>query len=177
MKNLLIILLSLPITSFGQNESRNGWSNYENTECMKIFQPFKAFAEKYSMDGDVMVKCMCNEAEASYASYYEFKKITMTEELAQKLFSPCAPKVPDYTNDKCVEGDCINGYGKFYFSEGNYYEGNFNNGVMHGKGKLVLNGVEGTGKFRDGLRHGKFILLDLKTGIKNKITFKDDVIQ
>jgi len=162
---------------FGQKKPRDGWSSYEKIECVKIFQPFKSLAEKYSMDGILLVECMCNEAETNYSSYHEFKKIKLTEELAQKLFSSCGPVVPDYPEAKCLEGDCVNGFGKFYFSEGYYYEGNFNNGIMHGKGKLVINGVEGTGKFRNGLKHGKFILRDLTTGIKNKVIFKDDVIQ
>ena len=78
--------------------------------------------------------------------------------------------------DKCVGGDCVNGYGKFYVSEGTYYEGNFKNAIFHGKGILVIDGVEGKGNFRNGLKHGKFILKDIN-GIETELKFKDDVIQ
>jgi hypothetical protein len=164
------------LIGFGQKKSRDGWSNYEKTECVKIFQNFKSFADKYSLDGDLLIECMCNEAEVNYASYHEFRKIKFTEALVKKFFSPCGPEVPDYPEANCVEGDCVNGYGKLYLSEGNYYQGNFENGIMHGKGILVIDGVEGKGKFRNGLKHGKFILKDI-TGIETELKFKEDVIQ
>ena len=177
MKKLLILLLCLPLIGFGQKESRDGWSNYEKTECVKTFQSFKSFAEKYSLDGDLLIECMCNEAEVNYASYHEFRKIKFTEALVKKFFSPCSPpEYLDFPDSKCIEGDCVNGYGKFYISEGTYYEGNFKNATFHGKGILVIDGVEGKGNFRNGLKHGKFIIKDI-TGIETELKFKDDVIQ
>jgi hypothetical protein len=36
----------------------------------------------------------------------------------------------------CVEGDCLNGYGKFIYNDGIIYEGYFKDGKRHGRGKI-----------------------------------------
>lgn len=37
---------------------------------------------------------------------------------------------------ECTKGDCVNGYGKLVYPNGDYYEGFFKNGLKHGKGKI-----------------------------------------
>ena len=182
MKKILLILICLPMIGFGQNVPRTSWSNYEISECEGVFKPFAlVFLNETAldMDADILGECICDQAEANYASYHEFKKLmdNRTEEIAENLLTPCMPASPDYPDAKCLEGDCVNGYGKFYLAEGNYYEGNFKNGLMHGKGTLVMSGVEGSGKFRNGVQHGKFILKDLSTGIIREVRFKNGVMQ
>lgn len=39
---------------------------------------------------------------------------------------------------RCVEGDCKNGIGKLYKYAHMIYEGEFQNGIWHGKGKLII---------------------------------------
>ena len=54
----------------------------------------------------------------------------------------------------CVEGNCINGFGKMQFSDGNYI-GEFENNKKNGQGSYVWNdGDKYTGSWRDGNRHG-----------------------
>ena len=42
--------------------------------------------------------------------------------------------------DECLEGDCVNGSGTMVFSTGHKYTGEFKDGVRHGKGVMLLPG-------------------------------------
>jgi hypothetical protein len=42
--------------------------------------------------------------------------------------------------DECVEGNCVNGTGTMNFSTGHKYTGEFKDGVRHGKGVMLLPG-------------------------------------
>ena len=42
--------------------------------------------------------------------------------------------------DECVEGDCEKGKGTMVFSTGHKYTGNYQDGVRHGEGVLLLPG-------------------------------------
>lgn len=42
--------------------------------------------------------------------------------------------------DKCVEGDCVNGKGTMHYSTGHKFTGEFQDGVRHGKGVMLLPG-------------------------------------
>jgi hypothetical protein len=49
--------------------------------------------------------------------------------------------------DECIEGDCVNGYGTLVTTTGQKFIGNFKDGMRHGKGVLLLPGgrkLEGT---------------------------------
>lgn len=62
------------------------------------------------------------------------------------------------TTNKCVSGDCKNGYGKIIYSTGNTYEGNFVNVLANGKGKATYaNGSIYEGDFVNGKPEGKGI--------------------
>lgn len=52
----------------------------------------------------------------------------------------------------CVSGDCWSGYGTFYTSNGDRYNGYFNYGEFHGTGKYTWasSGKSYSGQFRDG---------------------------
>ena len=62
---------------------------------------------------------------------------------------------------KCMEGDCINGYGTLDFPKGDKYQGIFLNGAMHGEGNLffssgdVMSGKFENNKFVSGKMFGK----------------------
>jgi hypothetical protein len=51
--------------------------------------------------------------------------------------TPVAPVTPTVTTTGCVSGDCNNGFGKFVYSDGDVYEGNFLLGYRHGFGKYI----------------------------------------
>lgn len=55
----------------------------------------------------------------------------------------------------CVAGDCWDGVGLWVHPSGDWYEGEFQNGVRHGAGKAGLaDGRVHSGHFADGLAHG-----------------------
>ena len=54
--------------------------------------------------------------------------------------------------NKCISGDCSNGYGMYIFYSGLTYEGDWKNGKREGKGKII---------YPDGAKYeGTFLLLD-----------------
>lgn len=56
---------------------------------------------------------------------------------------------------KCLQGDCLNGYGLYVFENGEKYKGNWLNGLFHGKGEYYYaSGNFYQGTFFEGLRHG-----------------------
>lgn len=60
----------------------------------------------------------------------------------------------------CVKGNCLNGFGKLKYSNGHWYEGNFANGVYHGKGIFKSDKERYEGYYYKGARHGKGIHLE-----------------
>jgi hypothetical protein len=42
--------------------------------------------------------------------------------------------------DECVEGDCVNGQGTMHYSTGHKFTGEFKDGVRHGKGVMLMPG-------------------------------------
>lgn len=64
------------------------------------------------------------------------------------------------STSKCLSGNCLNGFGKYLFANGNTYEGNFVNGRGNGKGKVVnTDGSSYVGDFVNGKMEGKGIFL------------------
>ena len=176
MKKLLLILLCLPLIGFGQKEPRKSWSDYEKNKCVEEMIFFKELAKQNSLPAEQFVQCICEQLEKKYSSYYEVSKIEKWgEQLAAPLITPCVSD--DFSESKCLEGDCINGTGKFLLAPGQIYEGKFKNGLPHGKGKLIMDGVEGSGKWKNGKKNGKFILRNLKSGEETELYFVDDVLK
>ena len=58
---------------------------------------------------------------------------------------------------ECVEGDCINGFGKLKINSNDYYKGYFKNGLYDSIGELNKFGHKHIGLFKNGLKHGKGI--------------------
>lgn len=57
--------------------------------------------------------------------------------------------------NRCLEGNCINGFGKHIDMEGTVYEGNFKNGKRNGNGKSVAaNNITYEGHWKDNKREG-----------------------
>ncbi len=42
--------------------------------------------------------------------------------------------------DECVQGDCVNGFGTMVYSTGHKFSGHFKDGLRHGKGVLLMPG-------------------------------------
>lgn len=60
--------------------------------------------------------------------------------------------------DKCVSGNCENGYGTSLWKNDDVYEGPFNNKKQHGKGVYTwANGDKYVGYYKNGIIHGKGI--------------------
>lgn len=56
---------------------------------------------------------------------------------------------------QCVQGNCVNGVGKFIYSDGGVYEGQFKNGVWDGEGTVKWpSGSSYKGGFYSGKKHG-----------------------
>ncbi|MBP7377201.1 MAG: hypothetical protein KA956_12065 [Pyrinomonadaceae bacterium] len=64
------------------------------------------------------------------------------------------------TTTKCLSGNCLNGFGKYLFANGNTYEGYFVNGRGSGKGKVInTDGSSYVGDFVNGKMEGRGIFL------------------
>ena len=51
--------------------------------------------------------------------------------------------------DKCVSGDCVNGYGTYVFEDGNKYVGESKNNLSHGQGTWTFaNGDQYVGGYK-----------------------------
>lgn len=60
----------------------------------------------------------------------------------------------------CVWGDCVNGSGKFVYSDGSTYEGEFENGMRYGNGKQYFGSdIQYAGQFKDDEFNGKGVLI------------------
>jgi len=60
-----------------------------------------------------------------------------------------------YGQNGCRKGDCINGFGVYYFSTGDRYEGTWENGIMQGYGKWTSgNGDSYEGEYEDDVENG-----------------------
>ena len=182
MKKLLLILLLLylPMIGYGQKEPRKAWSTYEINDCNegKYMTILKEFAEQISVPIEQFIKCYCEQLEKKYSSYYEVSKIEFNEKLMMELTKPCIPAdFPDFPDFECIEGDCVDGYGKIFLDSEKIYKGKFKDGLPHGKGLLIIGDVQGSGRWKNGKMDGKFILKDIKSGEKIKLYFMNGVLK
>ena len=59
----------------------------------------------------------------------------------ESIFSEIDEEEVEDPTTGCISGDCENGFGKFIYSDGDIYEGNFKSSYRHGQGKYVY--IEG----------------------------------
>ncbi len=62
--------------------------------------------------------------------------IAQTDKLVTDIQSPI---FGDMSKSSCYSDNCTNAYGKYKFSNGAIYQGNFKNNLAHRQGKYTLN--------------------------------------
>lgn len=63
--------------------------------------------------------------------------------------------VNPYDKNKCIKGDCKNGYGTYIYNSGMKYEGQWKNGKRHGNGILTYpDGSKYEGEWKNNRAHG-----------------------
>lgn len=66
--------------------------------------------------------------------------------------------------DECMEGDCDNGVGTGFTEDNKVYEGEWQDGLPHGKGKLFVS----SGKVIEGLWEKGELIKEIKMENENK---------
>jgi hypothetical protein len=85
----------------------------------------------------------------TYKDYALYTYNAYVIELDEKMGAAAKPK-------KCEHGDCLNGYSRFNFENGDVYEGDVKNGSPDGNGIYQYsNGEVFTGIFKSGKKEGK----------------------
>ena len=76
---------------------------------------------------------------------------------AQICFATIKSAQDSQDNDKCMVGDCTNGNGVMEYAVGNKFEGDFKDGLPHGKGTFTFpkKGVSYQGEFKNGEYSGQ----------------------
>jgi hypothetical protein len=93
-----------------------------------------------------MDKLLTNKLIKVYLLIYFFLIVTPT--LVIYVFEP-------FGNNKCVKGDCKNGYGIYIYNSGMKYIGEWKNEKRHGKGTLIYpDGTKYIGEWKDNKMHG-----------------------
>ena len=68
----------------------------------------------------------------------------------------------------------MEGFGKYYYNNGDRYEGEFKNGIKEGKGKIFYgNGDRYEGEFKNNVREGKGKIIQAN-GEVYEVTFRND---
>lgn len=74
--------------------------------------------------------------------------LIVTPVVAIYIFNP-------FGNNKCVRGNCEDGYGVYIYNSGMKYEGEWKNGKKYGKGTLTYpDGTKYEGKWENNRMHG-----------------------
>jgi hypothetical protein len=73
------------------------------------------------------------------------------------IFIMCALLYPKETvANKCLQGNCENGFGTYLYSSGKKYKGNWREGKRHGKGAITYAyGTKYDGEWKNDKMHGK----------------------
>ena len=104
------------------------------------------------------IKKKVNEKSAEFDSENTNKRsetINNNSNMWKNLFQKKANE-PEKVQEKCIDGDCQNGIGKYIWSNGKIYEGEWKNGVPNGVGKLYFsNGDIYEGQLIDNHLNGK----------------------
>jgi len=153
----------MSLISFGQNSSnQTSWTYSEIERCKKDMlanlESDDESLQLLSFSGnskESFAECACDDLEKLYDSYdlASSDLATMDEYQVKTMTLPCLLKF-DLTDD-CVSGNCISGYGKQVFANGESYEGYFKMALFHGNGTyLYKNGSKYVGEFNDQRKHG-----------------------
>jgi len=159
MEKLLFIIFFISLISFGQNSSnQTSWTYSEIERCKKDMlanlESDDESLQLLSFSGnskESFAECACDDLEKLYDSYdLASSDLATMDEFQVKLITlPCLLKF-DFTDD-CVSGNCISGYGKQVFANGDSYEGNFMMAFFNGEGEYVFqDGKIFNGQFKDG---------------------------
>lgn len=74
---------------------------------------------------------------------------------AQQNFKTDISTIPDSTETGCLSGDCVDGFGKIQYDDGDVYEGYFVNSYRQGFGKYwYIEGDYYEGLWESGSRQG-----------------------
>ncbi|MBP7473676.1 MAG: hypothetical protein KBF83_07720 [Pyrinomonadaceae bacterium] len=118
------------------------------------------------MDKGVWYKGEIIGNEVAYNDHYRirFERSTGRPDLSESVryLRPgiASSNAQTPSTSKCLSGNCLNGFGKYLFANGNTYEGNFVNGRGNGKGKVVnTDGSSYVGDFVNGKMEGRGIFL------------------
>lgn len=113
------------------------------------------------MDKGVWYKGEIIGNEVAYNDHYRirFERATGRQDLSESVrylrpgIASSNAQTPSTSN--CLSGNCLNGFGKYLFANGNTFEGNFVNGRSNGKGKVVnTDGSSYVGDFVNGKMEG-----------------------
>lgn len=67
--------------------------------------------------------------------------------------------ITNNTKCQCISGDCVNGNGKYLYSTGDTYEGEFKNGRANGYGKTIhTDGSTFEGEYNNGQTNGRGVI-------------------
>ena len=149
----------MSLISFGQNSpNQSSWEYYEIKRCLKDMlanlESDDESLQLLSISGNTkesFVECACDSLEKRYDSYdlANLDLATMDEFQVKLITLPCLLKF-DFTDD-CVSGNCISGFGKQVFANGDSYEGNFMMALFNGEGEYIYqDGLINKGQFKDG---------------------------
>jgi len=156
----------MSLISFGQNSSNEtSWASSEIEGCKKdmltTLESDDELLQLLSISGnskESFIACACDSLEKRYDSYdLAISDLATMDEYQYKIIIlPCLINFDfkEFT-DKCVSGNCISGFGKLVFANGESYEGNFKMGLFHGDGTyLHKNGSKYVGEFNEQRKHG-----------------------
>lgn len=90
---------------------------------------------------------------------------------------PTTVKDSPKTSTGCVSGNCVNGFGKFVYDDGNTYEGDFVNSKFEGQGTYTFeDGSYHIGEFKNNKQNGYGKDFDKAKKLKREGTWKDEVL-
>jgi len=115
---------------------------------------------KYAANGNAILK---GKNEKSTLLLENFKNAPLNKVYSADVYNPI--------NNGCLTGDCLNGFGKKEYENGDKFEGDFKNGFREGKGIYIFaNGNKYVGNWLNNRFEGEGILTT-KDGVVQKGSF------
>ena len=92
---------------------------------------------------------------------YNYPTIEDLERLGRERIRKAAQKSNEYKGEGCIEGDCEDGHGTYFFSDGSKYEGKHKEGKKHGHGTYTFyDGRKYVGEWKNDEYLGPYTLSD-----------------